>query len=245
HLASLGVTEDPSGALRSAAGREVDAGTAVALLQKAVISPGEFQRPYLSEGHAAQSPSSWTAGIPDGLGGDRGRVARTGPAGPAGEPGSGTADRDMTGGEDEAAKAGLVPQRFHRPYLAAGHEADSPANTGRRGTTVVPETARAAEPQDYQRGWIQPGHQDEPPDDDPGGNNPHEPGTPTADVLATAAGRLGRNSARSRTDRLTPAAWNIAEPAPSRVALPQDMRASDVPVRVTLAATRPAPGETR
>jgi len=242
HLASLGVTEDPSGALRSASGREVDAGTAVALLQKAAISPAGFQRGYISEGHAAESPASWTVGIPPGLGGDRGRVARTGPAGPVGEPGSGTADRDMAGGPDEAAKAGLVPQRYMRPYLTADHQADSPANTGHQNVVPMPEP-HPAEPQDFQRGWLSAGHQAEPPANDPGGNNPHEPGTPAADVLATGAGHAGLNAAHSRTERLTPAAWNIAEPAPSRMALPQDMRASSVPMNVAVQATRAAPGE--
>jgi len=239
------------------------------------ISPGEFQRPYLGEGHAAQSPSSWTAGIPDSLGGDRGRVARTGPAGPAGPPGSGTGDRTMavssrvgvqaredaeaapdgddwldehgTGigtGEDGPARKGMVPASFHRPYLAPGHQSDSPANTGLRGTTAVPETARDAEPQDFTRGWIRSGHQAEPPDDRPP-NNPHPAGTPGAAVYRSAAGAYEANQAGVRTEHVMPSQAARSEPAPARVVMPPDMRAASVPVAVQVAASRPAPGETR
>ena len=331
-------------------------------MSNAAISPGDFRRPYITGGHAAQNAQQWTGGVPDRPTpvGILGRTARTGPAGPAGPAGSGTADRSMPGewagdhtpdgtepeygnggtadqiargralaagdgaagkgtvpGPDGAgleepglpgfarrraldavdmpvtlregraaakpgsateglpadvheaahggpvphepprvftsedgvvvgvtAKAGLVPSRFHRPYLAAGHQADSPANTGRRGVTVIPETA-AAEPQDYTRGWIRPGHQAEPPADDPGGNNPHPPGSLARTVHDTAAGRYEANQQQARTEHVMPSQAITASPSVSRVALPQDKRASAVPASLTVSATRAAPGESR
>lgn len=210
HLAALGITPDERGTLRSASGREVDPGVAVALLTKAAINPADFQR--------------------------------TGPAGPAGPAGSGTADRDMADGENLA--KGLVPQRFHRPFLAAGHAAESPANTGMRATTPPP-SSHPAEPQDYTRGWIRPGHQAEPPASDPMGNNPHPPGTPASGVYATGAEHYAGNQDRSRSEHLMPSQAITSQPSPSRMALPQDMRASEVPHAISLAASRPAPGESR
>jgi hypothetical protein len=225
HLAALGVSPDAQGVLRSAGGREVSAATAVALLAKSAAAQG--------------------------------RMARPGPAGPPGPVGSGTADRTMAADEDEDLvpggdedgegvgppdggdlSKGLVPSRFMRPYLSASHAADSPANTGMRGTTAVPETSRDIEPQDYRHGWLQPGHQDASPDDDPAGNNPH---------FGTAAGRYEMNSSLARTDHMMPSASMRAgaEPVPARAAMPADLRASSVPVSVQMQATAASPGEAR
>ena len=256
HLAALGVAAGSDGTLRSASGRPVDAGTAVVLLSKAAISPADFRRAPLLDGHAAHSAAQWTTGSPG-----QALMARPGPAGPAGAAGSGTADRDMgddegldlvagndidgsgVGPPDEVAK--MTPAAFRRHYLAAGHSAESLANTGMRATTAVSDSA-PAEPQDFRRGWLQPGHQDADPANDPMGNNPHPGGTPGAVVYRTAAEQYGANQARLAAEHLMPSQHITAEPAPSRpVMLPADMRASTVPVSVQAQATRPAPGEMR
>jgi hypothetical protein len=227
------------------------------LLGKAAPSPADFGRGYITEGHAAENAGQWIKGIPG-----QAPMARTGPAGPAGPLGSGTADRDMDGDEGLGFVAGgdedgegvgppdlakMTPASFRRHYLAASHAAESPANTGRRGTTAVPETAREAEPQDFTRGPLQAGHAAVPPGNDPDGNNPNQPGTPAREVFGTAAGRYEMNRSADRTDHMMPSASMRAgaEPMPARVAMPADMRAASVPQAVQVQATKPAPGETR
>jgi hypothetical protein len=261
HLAAMGVTADSRGFLYSASGREVPAGVAVEMLSKAGISPSDFRRGPLTDGRAAHSAGQWTTGIP----GSSGPMARTGPAGPPGPAGSGTGDRSMSGGpagedgdddlvpggdEDgegvgppDGMAKGMLPDRFMRPYLAAGHQADSPGTTGRRGTTAIPETASQVEPQDFDRGWIRPGHQEPPPDARPA-NNPQPPGSPGAGVYGAAAGVYQANQGQVRTEHLMPSQAVTSMPAPSRPPmLPADMRASAVPQAVQVQATRPAPGE--
>ena len=257
HLAALGVAAGADGTLRATSGAAVDAGTAVALLSKASVSPSDFTRGPLLDGHAAASAGQWTIGAP----GD-GHVARTGPAGPPGPIGSGTADRGMSTDGDDGLVPGsdedgegvgppdlakMTPAAFRRHYLAAGHQSDSPANTGRRGMTAVPETASEAEPQGFTRGPLQAGHEADPPGNDPAGNNPHPGGTPAREVYGTAAGRYEANRGLDRTDHMLPSTSMRAgsEPQPARVAMPGDMRASSVPAAVQVAATKPAPGEMR
>jgi hypothetical protein len=244
HLASLGVTVGTDGTMRSESGREVSAGTAVQLLSKAAISPADFQRGYLREGHAAENTGQWITGIPPYASpvSAEGPAARTGRAGPAGPVGSGTADRDMVPGDDLA--KGMAPQRFMRPYLAGGHQVNSPAVTGMRGTTAVPDSHHA-EPQDYQRGWITPGHEQDSPDARPG-NNPHAVGTPGSEVYRSAAAVYEANQTQLRTEHVMPSQNIPAQTAAVRpAAMPSDMRASDVPAALQVGATRPAPGEVR
>ncbi len=244
HLSALGVGQAPDGTLRSASGREVSAATAVALLQKAAVSqqaergirPGDFRRGYLTEGHQAQHAQG-IGGVPSVQQGALPRPDLDDSDGAAGD------DIDGSGndGPDDLAK--MTPQAFRRHYLAAGHAAESPAITGRRGTTAVPETSHQAEPQHFGRGYLAEGHASPSPASDFAGNNPHAPGTPAAEVLATAAGNFGQIGARSRSQRLTPSGFTVSEPAPARSVMPPGMRASAVPAHVTVAATRAAPGE--
>lgn len=64
---------------------------------------------------------------------------------------------------DAVEEGGLLPSTYHRPYLGAGHAANSPVVTGRRETVPMPE-AHPAIPERFRRDWIVPGHQDESPD---------------------------------------------------------------------------------
>jgi hypothetical protein len=245
---------DEAGFLRSASGREVSAGTAVSLLKDGdadhPIGPSGFRRGPLTEGHQALSTAP--AGIVDGPA--QARVARTGPAGPVGPAGSGTADRSMADAEDddgtrlvpgdddddsgvglpdgEMAK-GLVPQQFMRGYLAAGHQANSPAVTGRQGTTAIP-SSDPIEHRDFTGGYLTAGHADPSPDDAPGANNPH---------YRVAAERYNANQQQVRAEHVVPSESIVSQPSASRVALPQDMMASAVPQAVQVMATRPSPGE--
>jgi hypothetical protein len=202
HLAALGVVPGPDGALRGASGVLVSPGTAVALLSKAAISPRDFTRAPLRDGHAAASG-------------------------------------------DEVDLAKMTPDAFRRHYLAAGHAAESPANTGARATTVIPETASHAEPQDFRRGPLQAGHEADPPGSDPAGNNPCPPGASAPEVYAAAERRWAANIAAAAAEHVTPSTMGPAAPLPQRVMLPADMRAGSVPMAAQVHATRPAPGERR
>jgi hypothetical protein len=154
---------------------------------------------------------------------------------------------------DDAMTKGMVPSRFMRGYLAAGHQADSPGTTGHYGVSAAPSMGmqpggepHVVMPERFTRGWIVPGHEAEPPDDQPEGNNPHPAGTSGAQVYATAADRYTANRAAERIDHVMPSQAITATTAPVRqAALPSDMRAASVPHATVVAASRPAPGETR
>ena len=253
HLGALGVTVGADGTMRSASGNEVGPATAVALLAKSAVSPADFRRPYLRQGHAAENAGQWTVGIP---GSAQSRTARPGPAGPPGPAGSGTADRSMDGSsagagdEDDDMVAGrdvdgsgagapaemakMVPGQFHRPFLSAGHAAESPAVTGRRATTPVP-SADPVEHRDFTRGCLTAGHASPPPDDQPA-DNPHYEGA----VRVYAA-----NRAAERGEHIMFSQAVTSMPANGRLALPQDMHASLVPHQISVSASKPAPGEQR
>ena len=147
--------------------------------------------------------------------------------------------KDATG-TGEVSK-GLVPASYHRPYLSAGHQSDSPANTGMRATVPVPES-HPAEPQDFHRSWIRPGHEAPSPGDG-APNNPNMPGASAAAVYAAGERAYQQNQQMARTEHVMPSAALVSAPAPSRMAVPADMRASAVPVHVAMQATRPSPGE--
>ena len=145
---------------------------------------------------------------------------------------------------DELEK-GMLPDRFMRAYLTAGHQADSPAVTGRRETAPMPEAAPAM-PERFRRDWIVPRHEAEPPDDRPEGNNPHPAGTSGAQVYAAGAARYTANRAAERMEHVMPSQAITATTAPvGQAALPSDMRAASVPHATVVAASRPAPGEMR
>jgi hypothetical protein len=261
HLAALGIEPDAQGDLRAADGRPVSAAAAVTLA-KAAVSPADFRRGYLREGHAAENAAQWTTGVPGQLA--QGAAARTGPAGPGGPAGSGTPDGSMAGGSgdevdpdmagtgDDAAgmaKEGLLANSLHRHYLTAGHASDSPANGPQR---VIPAphmdgtpggAAHVAGPRQFGRGPLTAGHQADPPASDHMGNNGQPPGTPAHEVYAAAERQWAQNVAAARASHVTPSTMGPAAPLPQRVMLPADMRAGSVPMAAQVHATRPAPGE--
>ena len=254
HLAAMGVTADSRGFLHSASGRPVDAGVAVEMLSKDAppqhaehgIHPGRFQRPYLREGHQAERAQG-LGGVPFAQQGSRPRPDQ----GPGENDVAGfDIDGSSDGGPDGMAK-GLVPDRFMRPYLTAGHAANSPGATGHYGVSPAPHMdgvpggdAHVAEPQAFTRGPLQAGHEDDAPQNDPGGNSPHPGGTPAGEVYRTAAGQYGANQRQARTEHVMPSQAIVSTPATSRPPmLPADMRASAVPHAVQVMATKPAPGE--
>jgi hypothetical protein len=229
------------------------------------INPQDFTRPPLREGHAAASAADWTDGIPDRPVpiGRADAAARTGPAGPRGEPGSGTADRDMAGGDLQGwggtgdqvdpdfgdgdvgvLKGGMVPSRFHRPYLSGGHQAQSPAVTGRQSVVPAPQMdempgnpAHVNEPADFDRGYLTAGHADPSPAN-MAQVSPH---------YTAAAAQYEANRAKERSQHLLPSTC-ITTPEPSShgpLQMPADMRASEVPHTVVVQASRAAPGERR
>jgi hypothetical protein len=111
------------------------------------------------------------------------------------------------------------------------------------GTAVEMLARRDIEPQDYDRGWIYPEHQEPSPGDEPG-NNPNAPDAPASAVYGSGASAYARNQRAIATERYAPSQYNMSEPAACRqVALPADMRASAVPQAAQALATRPAPGE--
>ena len=220
HLASLGVVADEHGFLRSASGREIPAGVAASMLTahpQGSIQPGDFQRGYLRDGHQAEHAQG-IGGVPSTAQGAGSR--------PAAEVGK-----------------GVTPGQFQRPYLAPGHQADSPAVPGHQSTEPMPE-ANPAEPGAFRRGPLRSGHESPSPGDSPA-NNPHSGGTPAAAVYASASAAYDAGQSRVAAEHLMPSTALTARPAPAQWAPPADLGASSVPVPVTPAATRPAPGERR
>lgn len=254
-LAAQGVVMDEAGFLRSARGREVSAGVAVSLLKDAgpqhgdhLVQPSQFRRGRLTEGHQALSTAP--AGIVDGPA--QARVARTGRAGPAGPLGSGTADRSMDDdGDDDGTRLvpgddidgwgdggpavmakGMVPDRFMRGYLTQGHAAQSPSVADARGTTAIPDSG-PAEPEDFGRRYPAAGHATPSPANRPP-NNPNPPGSSAAAVYASGARACTENQTLSRTEHVMPSGSVVSTTAASRMAVPSDMRASDVPHSVAM-----------
>ena len=135
----------------------------------------------------------------------------------------------------------MVPSRYMRPYLGAGHAANSPAVTDERVTTAAPDS-HPVNAQDYDRGWIYPEHQTPSPGGG-GGNNPNAPGSSAEAVYASGAHAYGENQRAARAEHVMPSQHVVSTPAASRMAVPADMRASDVPAHVAMQATRPSPGE--
>jgi hypothetical protein len=147
----------------------------------------------------------------------------------------------------------MLPSKFHRPYLSAGHQADSPGTTGHYGVSPAPSmgmqpggSPHVAEPETFTRGPIRAGHEADPPANDPGGNTPHAAGTDAAQVYRTASERYMANRAAEAMTHVMPSQAITAVPAPARMSmLPDDARASNVPQDLVVTASRPAPGETR
>ena len=152
-------------------------------------------------------------------------AGREGVVGAAGSPGS----------PGDVAKA-MLPGYFMRGYLGAGHAAESPANTGRRGTTAVPD-APQIEGRDFTRGYLGAGHAAASPDDMPA-DNPH---------YAAAAAVYEANQRAVMAEHVVPSTAITAQhAAPVRaVSMPQDMNAANVPMSISVQASKPAPGEQR
>ena len=91
------------------------------LIKDAGVSPQDYQRPYLTAGHSADSPANGRRGVvpqpPEG--GGRSTSLCTTP-----DP-----DDDGPGDVDGVAKV-VVPEAFDRGYLTAGHALPSPADAG-------------------------------------------------------------------------------------------------------------------
>jgi hypothetical protein len=147
----------------------------------------------------------------------------------------------------------MVPSQFHRPYIAAGHAADSPAVTGHYSVVPAPSMdvrpggePHVAEPESFTRGPIHAGHEADPPANDPGGNNPYPAGVSAEMVYEAASARYAANRSAEQATHLMPSQHITATPAPARAAmLPASIHASDVPHQIVVAASRPAPGESR
>ena len=150
-------------------------------------------------------------------------AGREGVVGAAGSPGS----------PGDVAK-GMVPSHFMRPFLSAGHAADSPANTGMRATTAVPD-APQIEDRDFTRGYLTGGHAAPSPDDMPA-DNPHYDG---------AAKVYAANQMQVQMEHVAPSTDCTSVPVSSRVPMPQDLHASSVPHALSVAASKPSPGEMR
>ena len=231
-LARLGVTRDPDRTWRTRGGRAVDEATVAPALAKG-ISPEQFQRPYLREGHAAGGPLDWLHGYPEGP------AARPGPAGPAEGIGSGTADRSMT--TADAAKGSVMPGRFQRGYLTGGHEANSPAVTGHQAVVPMP-MSDPAEPSQFARGALCAEHERVSPGD-AGPSNPVPPGSPGSVLYGNAAAGYNHNREQHSADHSAMTGMIASRPAMQSYAPPADMRAASVPQHMTLGASKPAPGE--
>lgn len=286
HLRALGVVPAAGGGLRSGSGAPVSAGTALALLEKAVagypdvqVTPGTvpdpaaFNRPHLRDGHAAQNATDWTVNTPPhgavGVIGERERER----AGAAEASDSGAAEKKAHGkrarreqrearraksgreAEEAAHDAGprthvetvkaVAPADFTRGYLAAGHQVQSPAVTGVRGTVgLPPSNVGVFEPQVVDRPWLQQGHQTPSPGDEPD-NNPNPPDATSYDVYASARRAYEENRRDTATAHVEETGSLTAVPAIARWAPASGLGASNMPHAVSTSGLPVgcAPGE--
>jgi hypothetical protein len=208
-LAALGVTAADGGQLRTAGGAAVDDGTAALLLKQARHPDTGRYTPA-----AASSASS---------------------AGTEGPPAYAThADFGLP-----APVRISRPDQFTRPYLDAGHQAETAS-----GVPCMP-VPHPAEAEDFRRGPLDDGHQDAPPADDPGGNNPYPGGVDTAELYATAVTRLAVNHQTARRDHITEAVVPHHMPVPDTAKAPAGIAAVHLGGRDLRGATSRAPGEDR
>lgn len=106
----------------------------------------------------------------------------------------------------------LSPEDFRRGYLAAGHQAGSPAVTGHRAAVPVP-APHPAQARDFRRGWLAGGHQSPSPDDRPG-NNPHPAGSTGAQVYGDAAAGYAQGRAADTAGHVAQTGGCESQPAP-------------------------------
>lgn len=135
---------------------------------------------------------------------------------------------------------GMDPGRFHRGYLTPGHQADSPAVTGHQTPAPMPES-RPAEPQDFTRSFLRAGHQKPSPDD--GVNNLVPPGSDGRTLYDSASAAYNANRERSTNDHVECTGTVSSRPAVPQWRPSPDLGSGNVPTSITVAATRPAPGE--
>jgi len=114
--------------------------------------------------------------------------------------------------------------------------------TGRFVADAAPgiPASHPAEPGDFRRGWIEDGHQAQPPGTLPPSNR-HPGGSLAADVFTDAAAAAAGNARQSAADRLSPYRLPAHAPAPSRTVMSPDMGATSVPKPADM--TMRAPGE--
>jgi hypothetical protein len=178
------------------------------------------------------------------------------------------ARKDRLDGEQaRPAMSTVSPDQFRRGYIAAGHASDSPAN-GPRG--VIPEppegggrssslcttpdddsgdgdsaakVAKVLTAGDIHRGYLTAGHA-APSPGDAGDNSPVRPVTGNArQVSGHGVAEFKDGQQRVQAEHVMPSQCITAQLAPSRLSLPADLGASNVPQPRAAGATRRAPGE--
>ena len=149
------------------------------------------------------------------------------------------------------------PADYRRPYLSAGHSADSPMNTRVRAVTIDPATGgRSTTPpddggdvgkvvvaEDFARAPLIQGPA-LPSPGDLADNNSVAPVTGSGTVYEHAAGIYNANAARERAQHVAAPHECVSEPAPARWSPPADLQVNAVPQPVNPGhLTGRAPGE--
>ena len=116
-------------------------------------------------------------------------------------------------------QSGMSPGSFHRPWITAGHEANSPAVTGTQATTPTPPSMNVPEPQQFQRGNLTAGHEAPSPGDH-GPNNPHPPGSSGNEYYSASEQMMASAAMRSIHDHIQATFAGCCPMAPARHALP-------------------------
>jgi hypothetical protein len=238
-LAAAGVREGADGSLRSDNGSIVSPGVTAALIsrgdalgkgQEHPVRPGDFTRPYLTAGHAADSPANRSRAQPMPM------------------PDVATGGRSTTPPDDGDASAQdggvekVTPDR--REFVDWGDALRTEAE--RFGALPGPEPPpafRVVEPEDWHRGPLTAGHESPSPGDHPG-NSPI-PATTGSGHARYQAGVIAyeANQQQARTQHVMPTQCVTSKPAMARYSPPPDMGASNVPQTQIAGATRKAPGE--
>jgi hypothetical protein len=115
----------------------------------------------------------------------------------------------------------VAPGSFTRPWITAGHEAQSPAVTGSQATTPVPSSTHVPEPQQFERGYLTAGHAAPSPADH-GPNNPHPPGSSGNEYYTTAEQQIAGAAMRSIHDHIAATFAGCCPMAPDRKPFPAD-----------------------
>jgi len=116
-------------------------------------------------------------------------------------------------------QSGISPSSFHRSWITAGHEANSPAITGTQAASPAPPASHVPEPQQFQRGNLTAGHETPSPGDH-GPNNPNPPGSSGNDYYSTSEQMMAAAAMRSVHDHIQATFAGCCPMAPARHALP-------------------------